>query len=107
MWEDRLRELLAFQKAQGHVSVPRSWPDNPRLAHWVANQRRLLRLGQLPKARRARLESLGIRWMTSDERRFIRDREWEQMCERLATYVRVHGHSDVPGNGSANPELAR
>jgi hypothetical protein len=107
MWEDRLQDLLEFRRAHGHVNVPRSWSDHPRLAHWVVNQRRLLRLGKLSADRRARLEKLGIRWLTADERRFLRDREWDRMCDALLTYVRVHGHSDVPGNGSANPELAK
>ncbi|HZE99978.1 MAG TPA: helicase associated domain-containing protein [Planctomycetota bacterium] len=107
MWEDRLKELLEFREAHGHVDVPRHWPHNPSLAHWVVNQRRLVRLGKLPASRLGSLESQGVRWLTSDERRWSRDREWSRMCDALLAYHRAHGHADVPGNGSANPVLAR
>ena len=107
MWEVRLRELLAFREAQGHIDVPRRWPENPALAHWVINQRRLIRLGKLSSDRVARLEELGIRWRSGEERLRERDRSWNRMCDALQAYLRERGHCDVPEGWPANPELAR
>src|SRR5204863_4192146 len=34
-WLKLFDSLSAFQKSQGHCSVPRRWPLNPKLGRWV------------------------------------------------------------------------
>lgn len=107
MWEVRLRELLEFRDANGHLDVPRRWPNNRPLANWVVNQRRLIRTGQLPKDRLRQLEALGIRWASAEERTRVRERKWECMAEALAAYRNEHGDAEVPSDWPKNPKLAR
>jgi len=105
MWEDRLQELLAFQRSFGHVQVPRDWPDNPPLARWVINLRRQIRTGALTPARRRRLDDLHLRWPTVQELRRGRDREWDRYCDALMAFHREHGHGEVPGDWAPDPRL--
>src|SRR5438094_2713617 len=98
MWEDRLQELLTFRRMHGHVNVPRRWPNNRPLAHWVINQRRLIRTGKLSPERLRRLKELGVRWPSAEERAQARDREWERMCGALAAYRREQGDAEVPAD---------
>jgi len=107
VWEERLHELVEFRKANGHVEVPRRWPNNRPLANWVVNQRRLIRTGQLPEARLRRLEELGIRWPSAEERSRAREREWDRMAEALAAFRNEHGDAEVPSDWPENPKLAR
>src|SRR5258706_6194277 len=107
MWEERLRELLAFRSIHGHVDVPRTWAKNPRLAHWVLNQRRQLRRHSLTPERQFRLEELGIRWMSAEERTQIRDLAWDRMHQALLDFRLKHGTWNVPGDWPENRELGR
>jgi hypothetical protein len=43
-WEERLKELYAFQDMHGHCNVPTTYPENPPLAVWVKCQRRQFKL---------------------------------------------------------------
>lgn len=106
-WMARLDELHRFMEAHGHANVPRRWPENPGLSHWVINQRRLLRRGALSPDRVRRLESLGVRWPTADDRERRRELHWNRLCDALHTFLRTQGHCDVPEGWRENPELAR
>ena len=68
-WDAQLARLAAYKAAHGDCSVPRGWAEDPRLANWVGNQRRLKRKldrGEpsegMTAARAARLTSLGLNW---------------------------------------------
>ena len=38
-WREMYEELLAYKQKTGTCTVPRGYPENPRLASWVAEQR--------------------------------------------------------------------
>jgi hypothetical protein len=107
MWDLRLKQLLEFRDAHGHIDVPRGWTDNPSLAHWVVNQRREIRQGRMIPERLRRLEEQGIRWSGAEELLESRNREWERMFEALSTFHREQGHGNVPSSWPSNPELGR
>ncbi|MBI3857775.1 MAG: helicase associated domain-containing protein [Planctomycetes bacterium] len=107
MWDDRLQELLAFRRAQGHVDVPRNWVENPGLARWVVNLRRQIRTGRLQAARFHRLEKENISWPSAAERRRARDAEWERSCDALRTFVAAQGHADLPSHHELGAWAAR
>jgi hypothetical protein len=106
LWEQRLAALLAFQARHGHANVPRGWAEDPKLATWVLNQRRLLRTGILRLDRQRRLEQSGISWAGADERRREQQETWDRMLGALRAYHRLHGHLNVPRGWAAEPTLA-
>lgn len=105
-WDLRLQELLEFRKMNGHLAVPRGWAPNPRLANWVNNQRRLLRLGLLPAARVRRLRECGVSWEGLEARREAQQEAWDRMFGALRTFRRCYGHLNVPRAWKVEPALA-
>lgn len=61
-WLRCFEALRVFQQRFGHCRIPRSWKESPRLAAWVANQRRLQHRGELRADRKELLDGLGIEW---------------------------------------------
>jgi len=61
-WDDRFGELKAYKGCYGHCNVPRDWSQNPQLATWVPNQRRVFSKGQLMDDRVRRLNEIGFVW---------------------------------------------
>jgi hypothetical protein len=65
-WDERFRELGAFQSKCGHCNVPTLFPPNPQLAGWVKSQRRQFKLfligkrSYMSKERVIQLSSLGF-----------------------------------------------
>jgi hypothetical protein len=106
VWERRLQELLSFRKAQGHIHVPRHWPENPKLANWVSNQRRLIRENQIPPSRLRRLAALGIAWEGAAEQRRDQEEVWERLYGALRAYRRSSGNLQVPRGWPVEPRLA-
>jgi hypothetical protein len=39
LWADRFEDLVEYIEKHGDTLVPKRYPDNPTLAHWVKNQR--------------------------------------------------------------------
>ncbi len=105
-WDLRFQELLDFRRMNGHANVPRGWAPNPRLANWVNNQRRLLRLGLLSPARARRLREGGFSWEGIDARREAQQEAWDRMFGALRTFRRCHGHLNVPRAWKGEPALA-
>ena len=38
-WMQRARQLYEYQQRHGHCHVPKRYPENPALSHWVSKQR--------------------------------------------------------------------
>jgi hypothetical protein len=57
VWQQHYEELCAFQKAQGHLRVPKK--AGP-LSLWCQAQRKALRAGKLTPARREALDAIGF-----------------------------------------------
>ncbi|WP_454909824.1 Helicase associated domain protein [Variovorax gossypii] len=83
----RLGELEAFKKANGHCNVPKRRPGG--LGNWVAEQRLAAKKPGYPEERRALLDAMGFEWNPIDA-------AWERWFEVLATYKLEHGHCNVP-----------
>jgi len=39
-WHQTFQELISFKKKYNHTNVPQSFPSNPKLGHWVSEQRK-------------------------------------------------------------------
>jgi hypothetical protein len=61
-WEEMFGALVEFERTHGHCDVPWSWPENPKLGHWVSTQRAFYKRGKLDSKRIRRLSKLGFRW---------------------------------------------
>lgn len=105
VWEHRLQELLDFRRVNGHVNVPRRWSQNLKLANWVSNQRRLLRLGLLGQERLRKLALFRISWEGKDARREAQQETWNRMFGALKTFKRRSGHLQVPKGWTGDPGL--
>ena len=64
-WFEKLEDLKRYKERFGSFSVPRKWPEDQSLSHWVKHQREYLRKdlkGQItfPESRRKALEEIGF-----------------------------------------------
>jgi hypothetical protein len=106
-WENRLSELVDYQKIHGHWNLLRKYSENSKLAHGVANQS-MDQLQVVPRRNKYsndRLSYPGIGTL-----RFcmevLRPRLWEERLSELADYRKIHGHCHVPDKYSENTKLA-
>lgn len=65
VWDERVDELLEYEKANGTMDVPQK--DGP-LGKWVAKQRQQHRQGTLLPEREARLNEIGFFWKSPNGR---------------------------------------
>jgi hypothetical protein len=77
-WEGRLQELATFKQDNGHTNVPKRYPLNKPLGHWVGNQRTQYRLfNQIEKSAMTEehiqsLEKLDFEWWLVASSKIIR-----------------------------------
>lgn len=100
-WDIHYRALVAFQQQHGHCRVPEGWVENPRLAGWVASQRRLE--SKLSDERKRRLEALHFTWQAEIQE--SKDADWQATYEKLCIFKAAHGHCRVPANWKEDPHL--
>ena len=62
VWDDLYQRLVKYKGKHGDCDVPSSCPADPRLAHWVVNQRHRKKQGSLSDERVRLLTALGFRW---------------------------------------------
>ena len=92
-WEESFHNLLAYKKEHGNVMVPYAYKTSDRfgLGRWLANQRRVEKLGRLSQDKKHRLEQVGFAWDTRDIQH-----TWEQSFQKLLAYKKEHGNVMVP-----------
>ena len=104
-WDQRYRDLQAFQKRVGHCRVPANFVGG--LGIWVRNQRReyqRLQRGEpstLYPERLQALQALGFEWYKS------REEMWDKRYQELVVFLKEHGHSNVPEDYADNVSLGQ
>jgi hypothetical protein len=101
-WLSMLSKLHVFWGAHGHSKVPRSWPEDPKLATWVATQRAAkkkldrgdVKPGITPE-RVAKLDELGFEWVPLQTIGMVDESRWKAMLERLEAFETDYGHCNV------------
>jgi hypothetical protein len=88
-WEQWFAKLVAYKEANGHCKMG---IRNP-LGIWCSIQRNLRKKKKLCLERIARLEAIGFCWDLDST-------AWEQKFSELVAYKEVHGHCNVPNDGS-------
>ena len=96
-WEESYELLKHFKANHGHCNVPRMYKQDPRLAHWVNQQR--TRSEQLPADKKGKLDSIRFAWSLA--------RTWEENYELLKEYKDKHGHCNVPRTYKQDPKLGQ
>lgn len=115
-WRAMLAALKTFREREGHCRVPAQWKESPRLANWVAVQRRAKKLWKLDARRVAALEEIGFDWRVEQEGDggarihaapgySVEDR-WEVMFQALLQYKQGHGDCLVPQRWKESRGLA-
>ena len=110
---DKLQDLKAFKKQNGHLEVPKIYPANKPLGRWVARQRAQYRrkgdtitesCGMLTAARIKVLDDLGFPWASTSK--FTPGVTWEKRFGELVEYKARYGHFNVPKKFAENKLLA-
>ena len=103
-WETRLQQLKDYIQKHGHSRVPFTYKEDTQngengsieayvstnLGHWVQTQRINYRKNRLTPERVEKLRSIGFSFAKS------RALEWEEQFQKLETFVKQHGHINVP-----------
>ncbi|CAB9499486.1 helicase [Seminavis robusta] len=95
-WEERLDQLEAFKKENGHLKFPKTpgMPDS-NLGKWIDNQRQSYRKATIRKELLAGLRRLGANGFGSNDVRTRRNFTWEERLGQLEAFKKENGHSRV------------
>jgi len=105
-WEEMYAALQKFHAANGNCRVPVNWPENPKLARWVATQRARKANAKISEERIARLNSLGFAWQVRSSINQSSPVDWDKMYDQLKEFYAQQGHSRVPQHYPKNQKLA-
>ena len=97
-WDDWYGRLLLYRDRFGHVNVPQSYADDPRLGRWCATQRQEYRHGWLSQSRTKALIDVGFAWNTLDW-------QWEQRFAELCAFKATSGHTRATVDNNASSGL--
>ncbi|MBI3880832.1 MAG: Helicase associated domain protein [Verrucomicrobia bacterium] len=82
-----------------------------KLNRWMLHQRQAKKRGQLSDARISALNEIGFVWQKNSTRNDSPTtqpaRSWNEMFLELVEFFKLHGHSNVPDDWTAQPELSR
>ncbi|KAL7537210.1 hypothetical protein ACHAXR_007654, partial [Thalassiosira sp. AJA248-18] len=95
LWETRCNELVEYKRKHGHCTVSKL--HDKTLCAWVRTQREQYRNSNLFKGRYERLNLLGFSFKAKsrDTSNMIAAKQWENCCQQLGEYHKIHGHCDV------------
>jgi hypothetical protein len=91
-WEEFFELLSTFKKENGHCNVPSKGKtkEAKALYEWINTQRKRLKVGRLPEARKARLDAIGFSFEPIDP--------WMEAYAMLQHYVAREGSARIPTN---------
>jgi len=108
-WHAQFKRLAEYHRIHGTASVTGNYPPDPKLGHWVRNQRHQYRRMQegktntMNKKRIQLLEGLAFRWSIYKD--IWPEKGWHAQFKRLAEFHRIHGTATVPGKYPPDPQL--
>jgi hypothetical protein len=103
-WMDSLSQLVAYKEEHGDCIVPRGYSPNPRLASWVAEQRKQYKLmkdgkqSSITPKRIEHLNRLNFAWNAQDA-------AWNRHLEDLKRFKDEFGDCLVPLGNPEYPKL--
>jgi hypothetical protein len=103
-WRASYEKILQFKDKYGDCIVPRCFPLDPRLASWVAEQRKQCKLlhdgkhSSITPRRIELLDMIGFTWNAQEA-------AWERHITDLKAFKEVYGDCLVPLNHPKYPKL--
>jgi len=103
-WMNTLQQLKEYRKVHGDCLVPRGFDSNPRLASWVAEQRKQYKLltdgkqSSITLERIALLNEIDFAWNAQEA-------AWTRNMNDLKQFRAKHIHCHVPLNHPEFPKL--
>lgn len=107
-WDERLAELVAYQREHGNTLVPKKYPQNPPLGYWVNEQRfqyqRYIngKSSTMNKKRQESLDSINFKWSVRES-----PREFSEWIKLLKEYKSHWGNCNVPLKYEQDVSLGR
>jgi superfamily II DNA or RNA helicase len=110
-WREIFEQLKAYAATNGVGMVKVVDEETKRLNRWVLKQRQAKKRGRLCPARVSALDEIGFVWQAKSRSAISsssnRVRSWDEMYSALVEFFKLHGHCNVPENGSIEPDLFR
>jgi len=103
-WMNTLQQLKEYRKVHGDCLVPRGFDSNPRLASWVAEQRKQYKLlsdgkqSSITLERISLLNEIDFAWNAQEA-------AWSRNMNDLKQFRSKHNHCHVPLNHPEFPKL--
>lgn len=103
-WLSSLDGLRRYKEQHGDCIVPRGYAANPKLASWVAEQRKQYKLfktgnpSSITIERIRLLNEIGFAWNAQEE-------AWKRQIGDLLAFSKENGHCHVPLNYKKYPKL--
>jgi len=123
-WNKMYQHLVEFHIEHGHCMVSvrtlvteehdvddgqEGETSKKDLGTWVSRQRASYRDGTIKEDRKLVLDKIGFVWKIDhcDAEFSLRQRQWDEMCEKLKAWKKEHGHCNVPGDYKGDAALAK
>ena len=117
-WNEMFERFKAYATANGSKNVKIFDEATKRLNRWVLTQRAQRKRGKLSDERISLLDSVGFIWRYSARKMKnplftaavdseLMAKKWDDLYAELVNFYKVHGHSNVPSDWTAQPLLAR
>jgi len=103
-WAAYLEKLKEYKEENGNCMVPRGFCVDPKLASWVAEQRKQYKLhtdgkpNSITEERIRLLNEIGFAWNAQEA-------AWANHFQDLKDFRDRLGHCNVPSNFTSNPKL--
>lgn len=100
-WHRNLNKLRAYFEQHKNSDVPNNWPEDPKLASWVSNQRMRKKKNGLTDEEIHLLDELKFTWAARERG------TWEDNIELIKEFIAKNKHCEIPTNYPENPKLGR
>lgn len=88
-WWENYQLLIEYRDEHGDTLVPANYEKDPYFGKWVARQRRLYHINQVPEDRIHALNEAGFVWAARQD-------AWEKHYEELCDFYKENNHTRVP-----------
>ncbi len=117
-WLEMFERFKAHAAVHGAATVRVVDEETAKLNRWMLSQRQAKKRGDLSEGRIKALDGIGFLWQCNTRPRASKPvssapeakmpvRTWDEVFVELVDFFKLHGHSNVPSDWTAKPELSR
>lgn len=108
-WRAAFERFRTYASSHGTAVIRVVDAETRKLNRWMLSQRQAMKRGDLSEARIKALNEIGFVWQVKSRSEASAlnhtARPWNDMYLELADFFKLHGHSNVPDDWSAHPDL--